>query len=619
MSRNTLYNSSLSDLLMLRKIVFLLITCIVFQTVQAQNISEQIKLGQEYMKNGEYDKAADLYKVIYNDNPTSNAYYKIYYNCLLILEDYKEIEKIINKQIKKSPENLTYYVDLGYSYEKQNNITDRDKNYNLAISKIGNERAQVIQLANAFMSINDLQRAIDVYSVGKKNVKDYSFNNELAILYYRSGDISRAMDFYIDYAMEDINNLNNVTTSLQRILDEESDHMLFQEKLYNRIQQKDAPVLIELLVWDFVQIKDFESAFIQMKALDKRLKENGSRVYELALTATNEKEYDAAIQCYNYIVQLGAQSPYYFLARNGILDCRWAKIKETNYYTQADIDDLKTNYQNFLNEYNRYDYRAALVTQSLATLEAFYNYDVSGAIALLENVLSWAALNVAQKSEFKITLGDLYLISGDIWEATLLYSQVDKAMKDEPIGEMARFKNAKLAYYRGDFYLAQGQLDVLKASTSELVANDALKLSVFITDNLGLDSILEPMKLFAAADLYLFQNKISDCISTLDTLLKSYPDHKLTDDVYFMKYQIAIKNREMDSAVQYLEYIRSNYAFDLLSDDALFYLGDLYQNYYKDTAKAMACYEELIIQYKDSLFVNEARKRFRILRGDKLN
>ncbi|HET8962497.1 MAG TPA: hypothetical protein VFM99_01270, partial [Chitinophagales bacterium] len=276
---------------MLPKIVFLLFSCIAFQTLQAQNISEQIKLGQEYMKNGEYDKAADLYKVIYNDNPSSNAYYKIYYNCLLILEDYKEIEKIINKQIKKNPENLTYYVDLGYSYEKQNNISERDKNYNLAISKIGNQRAQVIQLANAFMTINDLQRAIEVYSVGRKNLKDYSFNNELAILYYRSGDISRAMDFYIEFALEDINNLDNVTSSLQRILDEESDHLLFQEKLYTRIQQKDAPVLIELLVWDFVQTKDFESAFIQMKALDKRLKENGSRVYELALTATHEKEY----------------------------------------------------------------------------------------------------------------------------------------------------------------------------------------------------------------------------------------------------------------------------------------------------------------------------------------
>lgn len=571
------------------------------------------------MKNGEYDKAADVYKDIYNENPASYAYYKNYYDCLLILEDYKEIEKIIEKQLKKYPENLAYYVDLGYSFEKRNDIAGRDTYYDLAISKISNQKSQVIQLANAFIGLNALQRAIEVYSAGQKKVNDYSFNSELALLYYRSGDIDRAMDHYIGFALEDANHLNSVTAALQKILDEESDHLTFREKLYNRIQQKEEPVLIELLVWDFIQSKDFESALIQTKALDKRLKENGRRVYELAQSATNEKEYDAAIACYNYIVELGTASPFYFMARNGILDCRWAKIKETNYYTQDDIDDLKYNYQNFLNEYNRNDYRAASVTQSLATLEAFYNYNVETGIILLENVLTWPALSTAQKSEFKITLGDLYLISGDIWEATLLYSQVDKAMKDEPIGEMARFKNAKLAYYRGDFNLAQGQLDVLKASTSELVANDALKLSVFISDNLGLDSVMEPMWLFANADLYVFQNKTDSAKIILDSLLQLFPAHKLTDDVYFMKYQIAFKNREMDSARQYLEFIRSNYAFDLLSDDALFYLGDLYQNYYNDTAKAMACYEELIVQYKDSLFVNEARRRFRILRGDKIN
>lgn len=604
---------------MFRKNVILIIFLSIVRLVAAQNVSEQIKLAQEYMKNGEYDKAADMYKDIYSDNPSSNAYYKNYYNCLLILEDYKEIEKIIEKQIKKYPENLSYYVDLGYSYEKRGNLAEKNKNYDLAIAKIGNQKTQVIQLANAFMMLNELSRAIQVYEAGRKNVNDYSFANELANLYYRNGELSTALELYINYAQEDPNNFANTVASLQRILDEESDHLLLQEKLYARIQKKDDPILIELLVWDFVQLKDFESALIQTKALDKRLKENGRRVFDLAVSATDEKEYDAAIDCYNYIVQIGPQSPYYFMARNGILDCRWAKITETTYYTQADIDDLKNNYVNFLKEYNRSDYRAASVTEDLAKLEAFYNNNVDEAITLLENVLSWAALNIAQKSEFKITLGDLYLISGDVWESTLLYSQVDKSMKDEPIGEMARFKNAKLAYYRGDFNLAQGQLNILKASTSELVANDALKLSVFITDNLGLDSVIEPMVLFAQADLLLFQNNIEGCEQTLSTLLETYPGHKLTDDVYFVKYQIAIKNRQMDSAVQYLEYIRKNYAFDLLSDDAVFYLGEIYQNYYKDSEKAMACYEELIVQYKDSLFVNEARKRFRLLRGDKLN
>lgn len=585
----------------------------------SQANAEQIKLAQEYMKNGEYDKAADLYKTIYNDNPSSNAYYKNYFNCLIVLEDYKEIEKIIQKQMKRYPENLTYYVDWGYSYEKRNNITERDKFYNEAISKIGNQKSQVIQLANAFMMLNENTRAIEVYQIGRKKVSDYTFSNELANLYYRTGDISKAMDFYIDYAVENPDYLNNTTTNLQRILDEEADHILLQEKLYTRIQQKDSPVLIELLVWDFVQLKDFESAFIQMKSLDKRLREDGKRVYELAQSATSEKEYDAAVKCYQYIVDLGTQSPYYFMARNGILNCRWEKITGTTYYTQADIDDLKRNYQDFLSEYNRFDFRAASVTQDLAKLEAFYNYNVDEAISLLENVLTWAALNPSQKSEIKITLGDMYLISGDVWESTLLYSQVDKAMKDEPIGELARFKNAKLAYYRGDFSLAQGQLNILKAATSELVANDALKLSVFITDNLGLDSVMEPMQLFANADLLQFQNKIKDCEDALNTLLTNYTGHSLTDDVYFLKYQIAVKAKDMDAATQYLEYIRANYAFDLLSDDAVFYLGDLYQFHYKDYTKAMACYEEIILQYKDSLFVNEARKRYRQLRGDNLN
>ncbi|MFN3940551.1 MAG: tetratricopeptide repeat protein, partial [Chitinophagales bacterium] len=317
-----------------------------------QATSEQVKLAQEYMKNGEYDKAADIYKTVYNDNPASNAYYKNYFNCLLILEDYKEIEKIIQKQLKKYPDNLTYYVDLGYSYEKRNNIAERDKNYNEAISRIGNQKSQVIQLANSFITLNEISKAIEVYQIGRKKVAEYTFSNELANLYYRSGDISKALDFYIDYALENPENLNNTTTNLQRILDEETDHLLLQEKLYARIQQKDAPVLIELLVWDFVQLKDFESAFIQMKALDKRLREDGKRVYELAQSATSEKEYDAAIQCYQYIVGLGSQSPYYFMARNGILNCRWAKITETTYYTQSDIDDLKAKYLEFLAEYS---------------------------------------------------------------------------------------------------------------------------------------------------------------------------------------------------------------------------------------------------------------------------
>ncbi|MBP8915792.1 MAG: tetratricopeptide repeat protein [Chitinophagales bacterium] len=576
-------------------------------------------LAQQFMSNGEYDKAADIYKKLYNEN--ANSYYKSYYNCLLVLNDFKEIEKIIGKQIKNNPENLTYYVDLGYAYEKNGNTKERDKQWELAIQKITDNKTQVNLLANAFVGLDQLYNAIKTYEKAQKIVSTYSFNYELGGMYYRAGNLDLSVETYLDYYAEnDKSAMSKTTAALSRILDEEKDHTLLQEKIFERIQKNQNEILFtELLIWDYIQLKDFDGAFIQAKALDKRNKENGERVFDLAETAKIEGAYDNAIEGYNYIIAKGKNFPYYFSSKNGILNCRKDKIFKTNSYSDVDISELKSSYTDFLQEYLKNDFRAATVTADLAKLEAFYIHDIDRAIEILEPVVEWPALNISDRSKIKLDLGDFYLISGDVWEATLLYSQVDKAMKDEPLGEEARLKNAKLAYYRGDFKYSQGMLDVLKAATSELVSNDAMKLSVFITENLALDSVSEPMELFAKADLMVFQNKIKEAVIILDTLDARYPAHKLADDILFLKSTIALRQKDITTAVAYLETIRENYTYELLADDAIFKLAEIYQYDFKDLEKAKLCYEQIILNFKDSLYANEARKRFRALRGDNLN
>ncbi len=593
-------------------VLFLLPAARVF----AQSNADRIKLAKEYELAGEFEKAAPIYKDLYEDNPGSNSYYRMYYNILLTLQEYKDIDKLLNKQIKRDPENLTYYIDWGISLRRQGNEAGAVEKFREALDAAGRSRTQYIQLANAFLTIDETDLAIETYEKGKKQVKDYSFNSELANLYYRTGEYRRSMELYIDFAQEDPGRINSVTNGLQRMLDTEANHALLQEILYARIQQKDDPLLVEILVWDFIQQKDFASAFLQVKALDKRLRENGERVYDLGETARAEKDYDAAISCYQYVIDKGEQSPYYYMSRNGVLNCRRTKIFETNVYTREDLLALKQDYLQFLSDYNRSDYRSAFVTSELAQLEAFYLYDVDQAIERLEPVVQWQRLLPAQASELKLVLGDLYLISGDVWEATLTYSQVDKAMKDEPLGEEARFRNAKLAYYRGDFALAQGQLNVLKSATSELVANDALKLSVFITENLGLDSVAEPMELFAAAELMFFQNRNNDALAVLKSLEEAYPGHELLDDNYYLRFRIAMKEQNPEQAAEYLENIRQNLAYGLLADDAVFALGELYEEQLNKPEEAKLCYEQIILQYTDSVYVTEARKRYRRLRGD---
>ncbi len=597
-------------------LIFLFIILTIPGFVIAQEESDA-SLAKQYMASGEYGKAAELYKKLYNENPNGN--YKNYYTSLLSLNDIKEINRIIERQLKKTPENLTLYVDLGYAYGKQGNTKQRDEAFEMAISKIRDHKPQVVQLANAFMSVDEPEYAVAAYEKGKKAVPEYTFNYELAGLYNRAGNFEKSINTYLDYLNESHDNFQKVSNALQRMLDEEKDHLYLQAQLFEKIQKSQNEIVFtELLIWDYIQLKDYDGAFIQAKALDKRYKEDGERIFDLGETARNEGQYDAAIKCFNYIIDKGKDSPYYFSAKNGILNCRKEKIFKTNTYTKLDLQELRNNYTEFLSEYGRDDSRAASVTADLARLEGFYEHNIDNAIDLLGGVVTWPSLNLSEKSAIKLDLGDFYLIKGDVWEATLLYSQVDKAMKDEPLGEQARYKNARLAYYRGDFNYSQGLLDVLKAATSELVANDAMKLSVFITENLGLDSVAEPMQLFSQADLLVFQNKPNDAVIILDTLNARFPGHSLTDDILFLKSEIALKNQEVDKAVEMLENLRQNYGFELLADDAIFKLGELYQYDLKDIDNAKLCYEQIILNYQDSLYVNEARKRYRDLRGDQL-
>lgn len=602
-------------------ILFTILTSIFITSVCAQPNQEH-NLATQYYSNGEYDKAADLFEKLYDKNPGSSFYYRYYYNCLVQLREFKKLDKVIKKQIKKNPEDLTLYVDLGYMLVQDGDIEAAYDEYNQAINKLPADRNKVIQLANSFQNIREYDYAVKAYEAGKKNVKGSPFYYELGVLYRQTGNHIKMLENFLDYLAYYPAQIEVIQNILQDdILNSSLDKEL-QKQLYKRIQiYPEEYYYNELLIWLFVQKKDFESAFIQVKALDKRLKENGTRVFDLALAAMNEKNYNAAIQAFQYLIDIGdgELNSYYFYAREAILNARKEKITLTYTYTNEDIIALEKDYKQFLVEFGNNKVKAATTIKDLAHLQAFYLHNLPEAIKLMEEIINLFGLNEKFIAECKLDLGDYYLMTGEIWEATLLYSQVDKKMKDEALGEMARFKNAKLSYYQGDFGWAQGQLNVLKASTSELIANDALNLSVFITSNLGLDTSTIPMQMYARADLLAFQNKFTIAIQVLDSISDKFPIHELSDDILWLKANIYLKQSRVDDAVKLLEMIYDLHKTGLLADDALIKLGKLYELHYLDNEKAMKFYETLFVEFKGSIFAIEARDRFRVLRGDKIN
>jgi tetratricopeptide (TPR) repeat protein len=219
-----------------------------------------------------------------------------------------------------------------------------------------------------------------------------------------------------------------------------------------------------------------------------------------------------------------------------------------------------------------------------------------------------------QRANAKMLLADIHVLDGDMWEASLLYMQIDSDFKFETIGQEAKFKNARIFYYDGEFDYAQSQLDVLKRSTTKLISNDAINLSLLITDNYGLDSNYIAMNWFAQADLLIEQHQYDGAFAKFDSIIKEYPAHSLGDEIQLKRSHAMKLQGRWNDAIKELEELLEYYSDDILADDALFQIGDIYENHLMDKEKAAEYYKKILFEHKGSLYSEESRKRFRSIR-----
>lgn len=597
------------------KYLFLL----VFLCIANASFTQDTRLANQYYNTGEYEKAAEIYKQLFEKSKSNNYYFNRYINCLLSLEDYEESEKAITKQLKKRNSDLHLYVTLGNLYERMQKQEEANKEYEKAISKLSGNRSTITQLGNAFISMAKYDYAIQTYEKASKLIKKgESFSYNLGDLYRRSGQKDKMIHYYLLSIAERPERMATIQTILQRNLDKEDLEILITQLYLNVQENPDVIEYNELLQWAFIQQRDYKRALRQAKALDKRLAETGIRVYNLGQIASNAGDYPTAISAFEYLLEeKGSNSPFYFEAKREKLAAKRQLITSNFDYTLEDLLDLEQEYTEFIDRLGL-NTRSAFLAIELAKLKAEYLDNLPGAIALLDSLIAFEGMNKYILATAKLNLGDYYLMTGDIWEGTLLYSQVDKEFREDFLGEKARFKNALLSYYNGDFEWSQAQFDILKASTSKLISNDAIDRSVFILDNMGTDSIVEPLKLYADTELLLFQNKFDEALKQLEKIKLTYVTHPLRDDILYLEANIYKNRKEMDKAIKAYNEIITLHPEEIRCDNSIFELAELYETQLKDPGKAMELYEKLFIEYSNSTFAVEARKHFRRLRGDEV-
>jgi tetratricopeptide (TPR) repeat protein len=581
-----------------------------------------LQLAQYYFSNAEFEKALPYcQKVFSKDNSKFN--FKRLYECLLNTDKEKDAEKLLKKQISSNKEEFEYPILLAELYKKQEKPKEVQKIYKELIEEFAVSIYTIIPLYQAFRQANLNEQALLALEKGRKSFKNnFPLNIQFAELYSLNKETDKMIEEYLNLLDQNSQNIDLVQNSLSKIIDftvESSKEIdILKDKLLSKVQKNPNEFAYsEMLIWLLIQRKQFNAAIVQAQALDKREKGEGFRVFEIGNMCLQNKNYKAAKDAFKYVISLGIDKQFYYNAEFALLNSSYIELTEQRNFSASEINETMNDYKKVIDRLGISRNSVEIIRQ-YAYIKAYFAKQKEEAVDLLKEGMNISGLTSIQMAELKMLLADIYVLLDDIWESSLLYMQIDKDFKFEPIGFEAKFKNARIFYYDGDFKFAQSQLDILKQSTTKLIANDAMNLSILITDNYGLDSNYVAMSKFAQADLFLEQHQYDKAFELYDSIIKDFPFHGLSDEILLRKSTAMQDQGKWEKAIEYLNELLMYHGQDILADDAVFQLANIYENKLFDKEKAIEYYKKILFDYKGSLFTAEARKRFRVLRGDEV-
>ncbi len=592
------------------KYKFFLIASLFSLFLSAQNA----QMAYDYFRKGEYEKAASIYKKLFDKNRYNSYNFKQLVRCYQEMDAYKKAENLILSQKKRFPNRYELEVELGANYLKLNQNKKADSLFSIALNTVKNNPKKALTIGKSFQDHHLLDAALEVYLIGKKALPKSNFYLYLAQIYGEKGEIEAMFNAYLNLIETNKNYYSTVFRYLSKFITNDSENQynkLLKKQLIIRLQNNPNVAWNKLLSWLYNMQHDYNKALRQEIAIYKREGISFANLFDLAENAYQAKDLETTYKALQFIFENAQDYDTKIRAKEKLL-----KTDLDSLHTQEDKEILETKFQNVFKEFGKGDLTVPIQVL-YADFLAFKKNNAEAAIAVLKNSEK-VALNKRNKASIKIKRADILVYKGKYNQALVTYTQVQQDVRSSDIAQTARFKIAQTSYFKGDFDWAKTQLKVLKSATSKLISNDALALNLLISDNIVDDTIRTALKKYAKAELLSFQNKNQQAIDTLEVILKDFKGHAIEDEALFKQAEIYKKLGKYEFAENNYQKIISIAKDGILADDAVYELGLLYENKLNDLKKAKEMYEKIIFEYPSSIYLVDARKRFRKLRGDKV-
>ncbi|MDZ7260719.1 MAG: tetratricopeptide repeat protein [candidate division KSB1 bacterium] len=590
-------------------------------TQPGEAVFSQLKLAQEYEQLGDYNKALEIYRSLFNRNPQNATIYEGLKRNLLRLKLYDEAISITESRLKDRYD-FRLQIDLAEIYYKSGRTEEALRLWNEVIQNQPRDINVYREVANRLLNNGLFDEAVKVYQKGREKVNNPDvFTLELANLYTIRMDYRNAVLEYLKYLKQNPDQLAFVEARIASFTDDPEVADQVARIIWENVQPgKQGLPLRKLLAGLFLRTGDYNSALEEYKIIDDLLtvkikkETEGQELFTFAQNALREKAYFHAEQAFSLIISKYPNSPYITQARYGLARCY--QLQGLHYQALQAYSDL-------LNSSPRTPQAQDALFQ-IGEIKLNQLLDPEGArIAFTSLLEKYPASDKQYEAMFGI--GDCLVAQGQLAEARAWYQRpltevpqdMRRRISSQEVAPKALYELARLDFVEEKFDSALEKLSQIYKGSPETgltlnqaLVNDALELTLLIEENRTNDKTLN---LYAQAILLERQHRYEQALDKLKALSEKNSQAPIVDEALLKMGQLQYQLKHFQTAIATYRKLISEYPKSLYVDLAQKRIAEVYEQGLGDLKQAQQEYELFLVNYPQSLLVEEVRKKVRML------
>ena len=540
----------------------------IFSTVNAQNqISQDFIIGTQLLRQGQNDRAAEIFAGLVEKNPGNFMYLEQYILALSNMKQYEKAIQTVTSYLNTSPNDLMTTTRLANLYHISGDVSKATEIWKQALlMEAGNPNVARI-VSESMQERREFDKAAEVLQNARSQFQDASlFLFELANIYLISGKYSLAAREYNSILLQYPDRLQFIQRQYSRFNDMElvDAAIIESDESIRKLPVGDERISMmrEFQIWLLLERGLYRRAIATARNMDVESGQQTMALFNVGQRLAGQNEYELSEQALKVYAD---NRDHPLSARSGeelaSVYMRWARYLITSNLDSGEkVDSLyskaDTTLRRIRAEFPGYQ-RRSQVAMLQTELALDYLKDDELARTWLNDMNRFGEAE-QYRTERQYLEGRILMFEGRFNDARILLTRANTEARIGDVAEKTRYFLALTDFYSKDYEFAGIQLKALERQNASLYANDALQLRLWIMEGRNKDSTTTQIDIFSSAMYAWMKSDVTTAADLSRQLIIEHAKHPLADDALMLLSRTMRYEDPLDALTMIDDFIRSS-------------------------------------------------------------